>query len=192
VKAITTPRWLILELASACFLAFSWALRWHFHTPGRTPPGVWLICALSVLGYLWVVLDVLRGPLGPAWPVSLLLLAAAFVVFLLTLRASSGAGLTVAFVSDQPLTLLKRGPYKYVRHPFYATYLAFWTATAAARPGWEPWTVPAVFGAIYWVAARREEAKFEDSSFSMDYAVYRRQAGMFLPRPSSLVSFTHP
>ncbi len=177
---------LLLVLGSACFLAFSWALRWHFRTPGATPPGVWLICGLSFAAYAWFVWDVINRPLGAAWPVAVSFLVVALVLFFVTVRASRSARLTVAFTADQPQVLLEHGPYRYVRHPFYSTYLIFWAATAIARPGWTPWIIVAAFCAIYSVAGRREEAKFERSHLAASYAAYRRETGMFLPRISSL------
>lgn len=180
------PNYLLLILGSACFLAFSWALRWHFRTPGATPPGVWLICGLSLAAYAWFMWDVINRPLGAAWPVALPFFVIAFVLFLATVRASRAARLTVAFATDQPQVLLVHGPYRYVRHPFYSTYLMFWVATSIARPGWAPWATVAAFCILYWHAARCEEAKFARSRLAASYATYRHSTGMFLPRASSL------
>jgi protein-S-isoprenylcysteine O-methyltransferase Ste14 len=93
----------------------------------------------------------------------------------------------VAFETDQPEFLLRHGPFRYVRHPFYLSYLIFWTATAAAFVGFLPWAAPAVMLAIYQNAASREEGKFAKSELAAAYDQYRGQAGMFLPRASALL-----
>lgn len=187
-----TPNFLVLTLGSICFGAFSWALRWHFRTPGATPLGVWLICGLSLAAYIWFAWDAYNQPIGAAWPFAVFLLLVAFALFFATVRVSRAAQLTVAFANDQPQILLKRGPYRFLRHPFYSTYLIFWTATAIARSDWAPWTVVVTFAAIYWVAGCREEAKFEGSRLAASYAAYRHDTGMFLPRISSLIPLTRP
>jgi protein-S-isoprenylcysteine O-methyltransferase Ste14 len=192
VIPVTVPACLLAALGAACFAAFAWGLRWHFRTPGATPAGVWVISLLSLSAFIWFLWDVLRGSLGVAWPAAMPLFVLAFVLFFAAVRASQSARLTVAFASDQPQVLLRHGPYRYVRHPFYSAYLLFWTAVAIARPGWGPWTVVVAFCSIYWIAARSEEGKFKRSRLVASYATYRRQTGMFLPRPSFLASLTRP
>lgn len=176
------PSAMVLVLGSACFAAFCWALRWHFSTPGATPPGMRLIGVVSLAAFAWFVWDIANRPLGPAWPGAVFLFGAALALFFAAVRASSAARLTVAFATDQPHVLLVHGPYRVVRHPFYTAYLIFWVATATARPGWAPWVAAAGFGIVYWLAGRREEAKFAQSGLAGAYAAYRRRAGMFLPR----------
>ena len=186
----TLPACLLAALGAACFAAFTWGLRRHFRTPGATPPGVWVICTASLLAFARFIWDVLHGPLAAMWPAAVPLFAAAFVLFFAAVRTSRPAHLTVAFASDQPQVLLQHGPYRYVRHPFYSSYLVFWTAIAIGRPGWAPWATAAGFCLLYWLAARWEEDKFERSRLVMAYVAYRRKTGMFLPRPSSLASLT--
>ena len=181
---LTLPACLLAALGVVCFGAFAWALRWHFQTPGTTPKGVWVICALSLLAFGWFMWDVLVGSLGTAWPVAVPLFVMAFWLFFAAMQASRSAHLTVAFAADQPQVLLDHGPYRYVRHPFYSAYLMFWMAVTVARPGWEPWVTVVVFCTTYWIAACREEGKFERSRLVTAYSAYRQRTGMFLPKPS--------
>ena len=172
----------LIGSGSTCFVAFCWGLRWHFEAPGSMPLGMRLLGAASLAAFAWFAWDIASGGPSPAWPVAVLLLAVALALFVAAVRATKSTGLTVAFATDEPHILRVRGPYEYVRHPFYSAYLAFWTATALARPGWAPWLATAVFLAAYWHVGRREEAKFARSPLAAAYAAYRRETGMFVPR----------
>jgi protein-S-isoprenylcysteine O-methyltransferase Ste14 len=180
---ITTP--IVACLGLACFVAFSWALKGHFRAShfratGTMPMGMKLIGALSLLGlliFLWQLRDGVA-----AWPVVAGLFALALVLFSWTVHTTRFYPPTLAFDTDLPQILFCQGPYQHVRHPFYLSYMLFWagTATGAATPS--AWAVPLVMGAIYYKAALQEEQKFACSDLAPDYDVYRRQAGMFLPR----------
>ena len=90
--------------------------------------------------------------------------------------------LRLAFDAENPDTLVMEGPYKYLRHPFYTSYLIFWVGWAIAI--WSPWTLLplAVLVSIYVVAAKGEEQKFSNSPLAAQYEAYRKRAGMFWPR----------
>jgi protein-S-isoprenylcysteine O-methyltransferase Ste14 len=88
----------------------------------------------------------------------------------------------VAFAPAVPTALVLDGPYRYVRHPFYASYLLAWLAGCAATAN--PWlllTVVWMFG-FYYVAARGEEESILQSGLADVYREYRNRTGMFLPK----------
>jgi protein-S-isoprenylcysteine O-methyltransferase Ste14 len=88
---------------------------------------------------------------------------------------------THAFSSDEPVRLVREGPYRAVRHPFYSSYLITWSAALIATHDLMLLVPLCLMGAIYWRAARLEERKFEASPLSAQYSVYRTRTGMFLP-----------
>jgi protein-S-isoprenylcysteine O-methyltransferase Ste14 len=92
-----------------------------------------------------------------------------------------------AFSDDTPQFLLRHGPYRYVRHPFYASYLLFWVGTAVTTAGWLPWLVPFGMLLLYARAATGEEQKFARSDLAQAYETYRQNTGMFLPRLRGLI-----
>ena len=175
---IATP--LVAGLGLACFASFSWAVKGHFRATGAMPPGMRLIGAASLLGFLHFLWQLRHG--AASWPIVALLFGLALWLFVWTIRATRSTPPTLAFATDAPDILFCHGPYRYVRHPFYLSYILFWigTAVSAARPG--TWAVPLVMGALYFQAASREERKFARSALAPDYDAYRRQTGMFLPR----------
>ena len=89
---------------------------------------------------------------------------------------------TAIFETDVPTYFVDRGPYQYVRHPFYATYILFWLASWVASNSWAALVSLIVMSAIYVHGAREEEAKFRASAFAAAYAQYRRRTGFLTPR----------
>jgi protein-S-isoprenylcysteine O-methyltransferase Ste14 len=110
------------------------------------------------------------------------IMATSLALFWAAVRASSDAKLRFAFDEALPSTLVTGGPYKYVRHPFYTSYLMFWTGWALATSS--PWAlIPVlVMAALYTIAARYEESLLISSSMSSHYSDYRNSTGMFWPR----------
>jgi len=99
------------------------------------------------------------------------------------LRTTRANPPTLAYTEDTPKAIFfQSGPYRFVRHPFYSAYLLFWLATALADPGLVGALLLLAPVAVYFAAARHEEAKFARSDCAAGYQLYRPQAGMFLPR----------
>jgi protein-S-isoprenylcysteine O-methyltransferase Ste14 len=188
MHSILSPAFAVFVLGFLCFAAFSWGVKGHFRRTGPIPAGTMLISLLTVGGFAWFAVRVATQAPGAAWPAACMLFAVAIALFYWTVRATKQTPPTLAFDTDQPSFLLRHGPYRYVRHPFYLSYLLFWIGTAVASSGLAPWLAPAVMLAVYRTAAGREEQKFAGSDFRMAYEAYRRQAGMFLPRVPVLAS----
>jgi protein-S-isoprenylcysteine O-methyltransferase Ste14 len=111
----------------------------------------------------------------------------------LTLFACAGAAtrarpLTVAYSDDVPDHLNQRGPYRWIRHPFYASYLLAYAAglVATANPVLVP--VVIVMSTLYTHAACREQRKFLAGPIRTEYESYRRRTGMFAPRAAPFCS----
>ena len=147
------------------------------------PWGMRIITLASIVGYL-VMLSLLlvnhASALSKALGAGLMLLALA--IFWWAVRTTSGHSLTLAYSLDSPVGLVNEGPYRFVRHPFYLSYLCFWMAGVVA-------TGQPLFGvifilmlALYWRAAWMEEAKFLNGPLADVYRQFQAQAGMFFPR----------
>ncbi len=170
------------------FATFSWAIKGHFRSDGGTPSGMKWTSAISLAFFAWFVWRLFGINVAAAWPLALALFIGSMIVFGWTIQSTRQDRPTLAFTEDLPSFLLHQGPYRYVRHPFYLSYLMFWVGTAVATPGVLPWLVPVLMLAIYLHAAKREEQKFERSELAAAYNAYRVKAGMFLPRPASLLT----
>jgi protein-S-isoprenylcysteine O-methyltransferase Ste14 len=109
-----------------------------------------------------------------------------FSLFWWTLCTIENRPFSAIYSTDTPTQLVTRGPYRFVRHPFYLSYLVVWTAGVIATGNmWLILTV-AVMAWVYRKAAESEERKFEGSGLNGEYRAYRQATGMFLPRVRSM------
>ncbi len=167
-------------LGLLCFAAFTWGVAFHFRRGRKMPAGMRLTSALSVLGLIWFLWNLTQGA-GPAWPFALICFAAGLAVFCWSVQSTRREPPMIAFSAGAPQTLLRHGPYRFVRHPFYLSYVLFWAGTALAVPSGAAWAEPALMGALYVLAAAREETRLARSPLGAEYRAYQRRAGMFWP-----------
>lgn len=177
---------LVTAVGIGTLAQYTWSMRAHFHSP-RMPDGAKIISAVVIAAGLFftVVLWTRVQPVA-ALLLGLALQLCSLALFWSAIRASRRARLRFAFDADNPDSLVTEGPYRYVRHPFYSSYILFWIGWGIAS--WSVWALVPVVGiiVIYVVAARDEEAKFARTELSAAYAAYRQRTGLFWPLPSTL------
>lgn len=161
---------------------YVWAAKYHFTTE-KLPPGAKLIAVLVIaVAVLFVYLTWLLAQPLAAQLAGLALMLVSVWLFLAAIRASRTARLRAAFDEEKPHSFLSEGPYRHIRHPFYASYILFWVGWALAV-FWVWAFVPvAILIYIYVTAARAEEARFAETGFAEQYAAHKRRAGLFWPR----------
>lgn len=174
----------VLLTALSIFVIGTHAVVGKSHFKSREmPPGANLV-AVAVLLALAVYLLLLWTHESPL-AAQLFGLGAGLIslwLFHRTVAASRDGALHFAFDVEHPVSLVTAGPYRLVRHPFYTSYLLFWTGMAIST--WSLWALPVLLLIVgmYTLAARDEERKFSSSTMSAEYAAYRSRTGMFLPR----------
>jgi protein-S-isoprenylcysteine O-methyltransferase Ste14 len=146
------------------------------------------------VGALWAQISFGTGALTTIWlglvvPVRIYngLAAIAILVCSLSLyewarHGISGRSFYIAWSGDVPEALCDRGPYVYIRHPIYASYILAFLAELAAIP--TPITL-AVFlfnAGLFTHAALSDERSLASGAFAAEYALYKKRTGMFLPR----------
>ena len=89
--------------------------------------------------------------------------------------------LDFAFSNRQPVQLVSRGPYRYWRHPFYASYSFGWLSAALIAQSIWPLVVTVVMACLYLKAALAEERSFLASAMASEYRDYRSRAKLILP-----------
>jgi protein-S-isoprenylcysteine O-methyltransferase Ste14 len=99
-----------------------------------------------------------------------------------TLR-SLGPNLTDTVVTRQVHTLVTRGPYRWVRHPFYDCAATFMLATALLSANWFVLLAGVAVFSLLAIRSRTEEEKLRER-FGEPYRAYQAQTGRFLPRLS--------
>jgi protein-S-isoprenylcysteine O-methyltransferase Ste14 len=84
-----------------------------------------------------------------------------------------------------PEALCTDGPYRYIRHPLYTSYITAFVAVFILRP--TPLaTVVLVLNLVFFTyGSVRDERAIESSAFAADYAAYKARVGRFFPRLGS-------
>ncbi|MFM9939397.1 MAG: methyltransferase family protein [Hyphomicrobiaceae bacterium] len=173
---------LVLGMGLAIFAAVACAVNVHFVSAGARGRFT-LLSALSagnifVFGReLW-----LRQKNETLLLAALCLFVVSAVLFGWAVHASRSARLKLIFAPDNPQFILQSGPYRFIRHPFYACYILFWLGCALATL--HPINVAylVLIIPLLVIAARHEEAGFGQTPQASAYAEYRRRAGMFWPK----------
>ena len=151
-----------------------------------------MMIAIRVIGILlWLsVFTFMINPARMAWagmplPASLrwsgaILGLVAAMAELWTLR-SLGPNLTDTVVTRQAHTLITRGPYRWVRHPFYDCMLLFTVSAALMMANWFVLVAGALTFMLLAMRSRTEEQKLLER-FGEPYRDYQARTGRFLPR----------
>ena len=176
-------------LLVACLASFKWGMERFFARPvDARPEGLKL---LSICGSGFAVLHLAAIVMTSYIPSTRALIAASLygtglALFWWAIRSNRAHPLSAVFSRDLPEHLMDRGPYRFVRHPFYCSYLLTWIAGFVGTG--QIWLLPtaAVMFAVYLRAAHLEEKKFTQSSLAVDYERYRSRTGLFLPNPIKL------
>lgn len=181
-----------VELASHIFVTFVLALMIvHFlgagaktfrYNPSTDEGGQQAEVVFTVVLVLVVALGVYYRIRLINGIVAFVLAVLAVVLYESARRAVHGLGLSVIKSESVAESVMTTGPYAYVRHPFYTSYLVGSVAVLVAFPG--------VFAAVSLIlniaffafAARGEEKNLMESALAPAYAEYRNRTGMFFPR----------
>jgi protein-S-isoprenylcysteine O-methyltransferase Ste14 len=187
---VSWESWLPAVLLVGCLTSFMWAMCSFFTQPVGHMAGKRLISVCGVMfgtQHLYAILfssnlTAERSLAGSAFYIS------AAGLFWWAIKTSLPNPLSAAFSPDLPTHLVALGPYRFIRHPLYCSYLICWMA------GWvvtvSPWLVPSVvvMFIIYLIAAAQEEQKFMRSPVTNAYRHYRSRTGFLVPGPLNLLS----
>ena len=160
----------------------------------RTQEGVAMMIVLRLGGLaLWAaVIAFMINPALMAWSAIPLPAAARWagvaltivtaILLLWTLR-SLGPNLTDTVVTRAAHTLVTRGPYRWVRHPFYDCMALFVASISLVMANWFVIVSGILLFALLAIRSRTEEEKLLER-FGETYRAYRASTGRFLPRIS--------
>jgi len=88
----------------------------------------------------------------------------------------------VALSGEVPGAVCDAGPYRYVRHPFYLSYMVAFVAVAVAFPSFIVSGVCLLNIGLFVHMAIDDERVLAASPLGADYKRYKMRVGMFLPR----------
>lgn len=170
----------LLLLSLATYLHAMRSLFLHSHGVPRGMRLIQLLGALSGAAHLYAILSHNPG-IGRTLGASAVY-ALALLVFGLARRATIAHPLTLAYSPDNPTFLLSTGIYRWIRHPFYASYMLTWLGGIVSAPSGLTIATTCVMAGLYARAAILEEEKFANSALRSAYSEYRQRTGMFCPR----------
>jgi len=107
-------------------------------------------------------------------------LAAVTAALLIWTLVSLGRNLTDTVVTRQAHTLVMRGPYQWVRHPFYDCMFLFMIGTSLMMANWFVLLSGLAVFAILASRSHTEEQKLLER-FGEPYRAYRASTGKFIP-----------
>ena len=90
--------------------------------------------------------------------------------------------------SDNVGKIITNGPYGLVRHPFYISYILCWLTGSLLFNSFLLWITLTYLIFFYFLSARREEKVILQSTHAIEYASYKKEIGMFLPRITQWIS----
>lgn len=177
-------------LLLACLSSFTWAMRKFFVKADQVTAGlrVTLLAGATCAIANFTVFALTPELKLPAVTAGVALYGLSLAIFWWTIASHRSKPLAACFSKDEQLHLVQHGPYRFMRHPFYCSYLLAWLAGAVATLSL--WLGVAFVGmfVLYLVAARGEEKKFASSSLCDAYAHYCSSTGQFFPNPLKLMT----
>jgi protein-S-isoprenylcysteine O-methyltransferase Ste14 len=146
---------------------------------GRSPRGVGI--AVSMWGSLAATSHAMTPP---PWVSAVGAMGLLGALSLYHWAAFSIRGRTFSYAGNQdlPQFVHQSGPYRYIRNPFYASYLLAELFTTVMWPSiWGALVVVLAMVYFEWLG-RFEEGKFAQSEVAEEYARYKARTGRLFPR----------
>jgi protein-S-isoprenylcysteine O-methyltransferase Ste14 len=194
----STYRWMVVAaFVIMLFVALPYRIRSQKtgEPLDRRQEGLFILATLRpVAVVLWLsVITYMVNPARMAWssvvlaaPVRWLgvaIWALAIALLIWTLR-SLGPNLTDTVVTRRAHTLVTRGPYRWVRHPFYDSMALLILAISVLAANWFFLVCGIIVFSLLVVRTRTEERHLV-ARFGSSYQTYMTQTGRFLPRPGA-------
>jgi protein-S-isoprenylcysteine O-methyltransferase Ste14 len=140
---------------------------------------LWLSIILYMINHAWMAWSSMPLPAWLRWSgVGFMLGCVALLTWTLP---ALGTNLTDTVVTREHHTLVTRGPYRWVRHPFYVAMALVTVGAALTAANWFIFVSGAVVFALLAVRSRVEEEQLA-ARFGDPYREYKKRTGRFLPK----------
>ncbi len=133
-----------------------------------------------------IVLSLLGVPIAPMHPIPVVAgalgLLGSLALYEWARSSIRGQRFVYALSGETPTEVWTVGPFAYIRHPFYASYILSFVSTAVMFPN--PLSALVAIGAVvvFRAIAVREEALFAAGPLATEYARYARRTGRLFPK----------
>jgi protein-S-isoprenylcysteine O-methyltransferase Ste14 len=178
-------KWLVLLLAVTAYGSYIWGAQFFFSSAdkgavrGKQRISLLVGGAIALnLGYL-LLAPTTSTMLGL---LALGLFAGSLMLFWCTVLTATSVPLAFLGSLQSPVAILQSGPYQWIRHPFYTSYILGWLGAALGSPHPLTWTTCIGLTLLYTRAAQQEENCLLLSPLGAEYSFYQSTTGMFFPR----------
>lgn len=179
-------RLLLLGFSVLMLLPFFWFMsmgRRTFRIPETRTAGMALGPLALLSGVLLGMWNGVHGACDPAhWAAGAVIALASIALYESARRVITDRGFSVALSDAVPQSVCVAGPYRFVRHPVYSSYLLAFLAMLVAFPNVASATVFVINLVFLVFTATAEERVLASSPLASAYSDYKTSAGMFLPR----------
>jgi protein-S-isoprenylcysteine O-methyltransferase Ste14 len=136
-----------------------------------------------VSGMLCVLLmGLFHGLLLPLAVCGAIMATCALMLYEWARRTVTDRQFYIGLSGEVPPAVCTEGPYRYVRHPFYLSYMIAFVAMAVTFPSFVTVAVCLVNIGLFVYMAIDDEKVLLRSGLRAEYLKYRGPVGMFLPR----------
>lgn len=173
-----------LVLSVTCFFSFSWAVRYLFRPTSRLTVQMKCLMACGIVCFIAQIRSMTHVQ-DSAWLIAasgISLFALSLGLFWWTVPYVRRSSLGIAFSGEHPSSLLTSGPYRYVRHPIYVSYIGYWIAGVIVSL--DLWLIASVvvMTTFYWQAIREEETALRQGCLGLQYMNYMKRTGAIFPK----------
>jgi len=162
------------------FILFASAGIWHFG--GSHKFGTKIVTVTSILGYMSAIYAIfIAGYIGIWSALGVALHLISMFLFGWAVGTSGRKTLGLALNDASSRRLITDGPYALVRHPFYTSYIIFWTSNAIIAVS--IFTIlPAVLLLLLYILTAHREDKALAQLFEDEYPSWHSNTGAFFPK----------
>ena len=175
-------------ISATCYISFIWAAKFLFQVKDKSSRLGRNI--ISLLGLISIMAQSYSVYFYASNKISIYIASIIFTIAAITFWSAVKITFQKPFdfllSKNEPQSLITKGPYKYIRHPFYTSYMLAWLAGIIASESIYS-LISLSLIPIYILAAINEELNFERNNFSLQYLKYKKNTGMFLPNPYKII-----
>jgi protein-S-isoprenylcysteine O-methyltransferase Ste14 len=128
-----------------------------------------------------IVMGLFSGLLLPLALCGCALALCSVLLYEWTRRTVAERDFYVGLSGEVPRAVCDKGPYRYVRHPFYSSYMVAFVGVAIAFPSFIVSGVCLLNIGLFLYMAFDDERVLVSSALGADYRAYRGRTGMLVP-----------
>jgi protein-S-isoprenylcysteine O-methyltransferase Ste14 len=187
-------KWVFFTIYLIGILSALWSVLKVFKADATTDRKQYLILRLVSVAY-WVLslyFTVTHESSQIQYSLGIFMSTSGVIIFWWAQRSILKKGLALIYSKTAPVAIATQGPYNYVRHPFYTSYILIYASALISTSTWIQGALFLALISLYVFAARTEERMLLSGIHAATYQEYYNQRGRFFPRLRSSTSKTKP